>query len=144
MLHTKRKRITGLRQKTMTRSITIGKRFQRTSSLVIAHAYAWTDVSNRVAESYNGSIHNLGNLKESPYTRGKPDVVTSENASGAKIYDPYPNYQSTGYRNAFSGSHVSCIGARGVRLNESYEDMVWAYDGAPSGPSHPIVSILIC
>ena len=144
MLHTKRKRMTGLRQKTMTRSITIGKHFQRPSSLVIARAYAWTDVSNRVAESYNGSIHNLGNLKESPYTRGKPGVVSSENASRAKIYDPYPDYQSTRYRNAYRGSHISCIGARGVRLNESYDDMVWAYDGVPSGPSHPNLNILIC
>lgn len=39
------------------------------------------------------------------------------------------------YQSTYSGIHVPCFGARGIRLNESADDMVWAYDGTPTGLS---------
>ena len=58
----------------------------------------------------------------------------------ARSYSPYPDYNSRDYKDRYEGQYVSCIGPRGLRLNESIDDSVIAYAGIPNG----IINVSIC
>lgn len=83
------------------------------------------------------------NSRKSTYTHQNSGRISTEDQLRGKIYDPYPDYQSSTYRSTYSGIHVPCFGARGIRLNESSDDMVWAYDGRPTGLSRYHLLILL-
>ena len=63
------------------------------------------------------------------------------NGPKRQIYNPYPDYEGLNYRNQRTGIHVSCMGPRGMRLNESSLDTVNAFVGWPNGfPKAPLGS----
>ena len=47
----------------------------------------------------------------------------------AQWYNPYPDYESSAYKEFHKGNFVSCIGPRGKRLNQSDADWLHAYVG---------------
>ena len=48
-------------------------------------------------------------------------------------YLPYPAYNSKSWSNDWKGEYVPCHGARGKLLNDSLEDMVYAWPSLPDG-----------
>ena len=59
-------------------------------------------------------------------TTGVENVTTER-------YRPYPDYQSETYKQKYKGSHVSCMGPSGQRLNESSEDSLMGRIGPMEG-----------
>ena len=51
----------------------------------------------------------------------------------AWIYNPYPEYNTPHWSKEWKGSHVSCMGPRGVVVNGEADDMLMAYRPAPKG-----------
>lgn len=54
-------------------------------------------------------------------------------SSSERVYNPYPDYENEEYKRNYVGTFVPCMGPRGVRLNESTDDEVYAYPGYPKG-----------
>lgn len=50
-----------------------------------------------------------------------------------KIYHPYPDYESSEWKQTHRGNFQPCMGPRGMYLNESLEDRVGVYVGIPEG-----------
>ena len=80
---------------------------------------------------------------EEQYASGTNNLKTSyawPSQSSAKVYSPYPDYDSREYNERYEGAYVSCVGPRGRRLNSSLEDMVFGYVGLPKGIANMFAS----
>ncbi|KAJ9193925.1 hypothetical protein DTO164E3_7564 [Paecilomyces variotii] len=55
-----------------------------------------------------------------------------------KIYHPYPDYESSEWKQTHRGNFQPCMGPRGMYLNESLEDRVGVYVGIPEGFPAPV------
>lgn len=77
----------------------------------------------------NPSAYTNPNVHDDP----RADAQTSEPAKSAKIYRPYPDYESQEWKRTHRGSFVPCIGPRGKKLTESLDDNVGVYVGIPEG-----------
>ena len=83
-------------------------------------AYCRTLTITRIEEQYASGTNALRTTNPWPI-------------SLAKIYSPYPDYDSREYKETYEASFISCTGPRGVRFNESLEDVVYAHPGLPKG-----------
>lgn len=71
----------------------------------------------------------------SPYLFEDPRaaVQKSEIAKSSKIFRPYPSYNNDEWKRTHRGSFVPCVGPRGKKLDQSLDDSVSVYLGAPAG-----------
>jgi hypothetical protein len=78
----------------------------------------------KLAENYSSPY-----LFEDPRT----SIQQSEIAKSSKIYRPYPRYNSDEWKRTHRGAFVPCVGPRGKKLDQSLDDSVSVYLGAPKG-----------
>ena len=73
-------------------------------------------------------------LRERGYYKDSGSRQFEESHSAfERLYAPYPDYQSSEYRDRYRGEFISCEGARGIPLNESVSDAIRVYDSVPNG-----------
>ncbi|KAF2269462.1 hypothetical protein CC78DRAFT_575024 [Lojkania enalia] len=59
------------------------------------------------------------------------DKLEKHVASFPHAYKPFADYNSAAWKKEWKGRYVPCMGPRGVRLNESSDDLVKVYHGLP-------------
>ncbi|KAH8702378.1 hypothetical protein BGW36DRAFT_289844 [Talaromyces proteolyticus] len=71
------------------------------------------------------------------YDDPRSSIQTSDIAKSSKIYRPYPKYNTDEWKRTHRGAFVPCVGPRGSKLDESLDDSVSVYVGAPEGFPEP-------
>lgn len=61
----------------------------------------------------------------------RASVQSAAIAKSAKIYRPYPDYNSEEWKRTHRGAFVPCVGPRGKTLDDSLDDSVSVYVGVP-------------
>ncbi|GAM36080.1 hypothetical protein TCE0_018r04888 [Talaromyces pinophilus] len=67
----------------------------------------------------------------------RASVQSAGIAKSAKIYRPYPEYNSEEWKRTHRGAFVPCVGPRGKPLDESLDDSVSVYVGVPENFPEP-------
>ncbi|KUL82049.1 hypothetical protein ZTR_10046 [Talaromyces verruculosus] len=67
----------------------------------------------------------------------RASVQSANIAKSAKIYRPYPEYNSEEWKRTHRGAFVPCVGPRGKTLDDSLDDSVSVYVGVPENFPEP-------
>ncbi|KAL1586566.1 hypothetical protein WHR41_05365 [Cladosporium halotolerans] len=93
----------------------------------------WPPYEEYIDKDYNPNRWEGFDFDVDFYVQNGIESLKSEKNVELEPYLPYPNYDSTEYNKHWIGEHVSCVGPRGRRLNESAEDIVKAFSALPHG-----------
>ncbi|KAI9809712.1 MAG: hypothetical protein M1825_000145 [Sarcosagium campestre] len=78
-----------------------------------------------------GGTKEVVNNSASFHFRDEP--AKSKSKDGPRVYHPYPDYSSPGWKEQWRGTYSPCVGPRGRLLDESADDQVLAFRGVPKG-----------
>ena len=93
----------------------------------------WPPYDQYINSDYNPNRWEGFDFDNDFYVQNGIDRLKEEKNVELEPYLPYPQYDSAEYKKSWVGEHVSCIGPRGKRLNESAEDIVQAFSALPHG-----------
>jgi hypothetical protein len=93
----------------------------------------WPPYDDYINSDYNPNRWEGFDFDNDFYVQNGIDNLKEEKGVELEPYLPYPEYTSLEYKRGWVGDHVSCMGPRGKRLNDSSEDIVKAYSALPHG-----------
>jgi len=93
----------------------------------------WPPYDDYINSDYNPNRWEGFDFDNDFYVQNGIDELKEKKGVELEPYLPYPQYTSLEYKRGWVGDHVSCMGPRGKRLNDSADDIVKAFSALPYG-----------